>query len=88
MMFPLIMVFGIIYFLIIRPQNKRQKAHQAMIDALRRGDSVITQGGLVGKVTKVEDDEVQVEIANDTRVTVIRSMIISIRSKTEPVEKK
>jgi len=88
MMFPLIMVFGIIYFLIIRPQNKRQKEHQAMIDALRRGDTVVTQGGLVGKVTKVEEAEIQVEIANDTRVTVIRSMIVSIRSKTEPVEKK
>ena len=61
---PLILIFGIMYFLLIRPQQKKLKEHQAMVAALRRGDQVITQGGLIGKVTKVKDDnEVEVEIA-------------------------
>lgn len=84
MLFPLVMVFGIIYFLVIRPQNKRQKQHQEMLNSLRRGDTVVTQGGLVGKVAKLDENEVQLDIAENTRVTIIKGMIISVRSKTEP----
>ncbi|MGC6511430.1 MAG: preprotein translocase subunit YajC [Parvibaculales bacterium] len=86
MLFPFIMVFGIIYFLVIRPQNKRQKEHKAMLEALRRGDTVVTQGGLVGKVAKVDETEVQVDIAEKTRVTVIKTMIINVRAKNEPAD--
>ncbi|NNL34962.1 MAG: preprotein translocase subunit YajC, partial [Silicimonas sp.] len=61
---PLILIFAIMYFLLIRPQQKKVKEHQAMVEALRRGDQVVTAGGVVGKVTKVRDDgEVEVEIA-------------------------
>lgn len=79
-LFPLVMVFAIIYFMIIRPQQKRQKAHTAMITAVKRGDNVVTQGGLVGKVAKVHDEEIEVDV-NDTRLTVIKTMIASVRSK-------
>ena len=83
--FPLAMVFLIVYFMIIRPQNKRQKEHQNLIDGLRRGDTVVTQGGLIGKV---EDNELQIDVAKDVRITIVRSMILTVRSKTEPAEKK
>ena len=62
LLFPLVMVFAIIYFMILRPQQKRQREHTTMIEALRRGDTVVTQGGLVGKVAKVTDDEIDVDI--------------------------
>ncbi|MDE3081581.1 MAG: preprotein translocase subunit YajC, partial [Paracoccaceae bacterium] len=62
---PLILIFGIMYFIMIRPQQKKLKDHKAMIDALRRGDQIVTAGGIVGKVSKVkEDGEVEVEIAD------------------------
>ena len=65
---PLILVFGIMYFLLIRPQQKKLKEHQQMVAALRRGDQVVTQAGLIGKVTKVKDDnEVEVEIGDNRR---------------------
>lgn len=86
--FPLAMVFLIVYFMIIRPQNKRQKEHQNLIDGLRRGDTVVTQGGLIGKIAKVEDNELQIDVAKDVRITIVRSMILTVRSKTEPAEKK
>ena len=86
MLFPFIMVFGIIYFLVIRPQNKRQKEHKAMLEALRRGDTVVTQGGLIGKIAKVDETEVQIDIADKTRVTVIKAMIINVRAKNEPAD--
>lgn len=86
LLFPFIMVFGIIYFLVIRPQNKRQKEHKAMLEALRRGDTIVTQGGIIGKVAKVEETEVQVDIAEKTRVTVVKAMIVNVRSKSEPAE--
>ena len=82
------MVFLIVYFMIIRPQNKRQKEHQNLIDGLRRGDTVVTQGGLIGKIAKVEDNELQIDVAKDVRITIVRSMILTVRSKTEPAEKK
>ncbi len=86
--FPLAMVFLIVYFMIIRPQSKRQKEHQNMIDSLRRGDTIVTQGGLIGKIAKVEENELQIDIAKDVRITIVRSMILTVRSKTEPAEKK
>lgn len=83
--FPLILIFGIMYFLMIRPQQKKAKEHKAMVEALRRGDEVVTQGGLLGKVSKVKDDkEVEVEIADGVKVRVIRSTIVQVISKTEP----
>ena len=87
LLFPLVMVFAIIYFMILRPQQKRQREHVSMVEALRRGDTVITQGGLVGKVAKVADDEIEIDIAENTRVSVIKTMIISVRAKGEPAKK-
>jgi len=82
---PLILIFAIMYFLLIRPQQKKVKQHQAMVSAVRRGDQVVTQGGLIGKVSKVKDDgEIEVEIAKDVKVRVIKSTIASVTSKTEP----
>ena len=82
---PLILIFGIMYMLLIRPQQKKMKEHKSMIEALRRGDQVITQGGLIGKVAKVkEDGEVEVEIADGVKVRVVRSTIAQVLNKTEP----
>ncbi len=81
LLFPLIMVFAIIYFMILRPQQKRQREHEAMVNAVSRGDTVITQGGLVGKVAKVGDDELEVDFADNARMKVVKSMIISVRGK-------
>ncbi|MDT8327369.1 MAG: preprotein translocase subunit YajC [Roseovarius sp.] len=84
---PLILIFAIMYFLLIRPQQKKLKEHKAMVDALRRGDQVVTQGGLIGKVHKVKDDnEVEVELAEGVKVRVVRSTIAQVLSKTEPAE--
>lgn len=85
MLIPMILVFGIMYLLIIRPQQKQMKAHKAMIEALRRGDQVLTQGGIVAKVTKVQEDGmVEVEIAEGVKVKVLRHTITSVLNKTEP----
>ncbi|KPU83299.1 preprotein translocase subunit YajC [Marinosulfonomonas sp. PRT-SC04] len=82
---PLILIFGIMYFLLIRPQQKKVKQHQAMVAALRRGDQVVTQGGIIGKVTKVKDaGEIEIEIAKDVKVRVIQSTIAQVLNKTEP----
>ncbi|MEO1001045.1 MAG: preprotein translocase subunit YajC [Pseudomonadota bacterium] len=83
---PIILIFVIMYFLMIRPQQKRVREHKAMVEGLRRGDQVVTQGGLIGKITKVKDDEVEVELAEGTRVRVVRQTIASVTSKTEPAE--
>lgn len=85
---PLILVFGIMYFLLIRPQQKKLKEHQQMVSALRRGDQVITQGGIVGKVTKVKDgeNEIDVEISAGVTVRVVRSTIATVVNKTEPAK--
>jgi preprotein translocase subunit YajC len=83
----MVMVVGVMYFLILRPQQQRLKQHREMVKALRRGDSVVTNGGLVGKVTKVMDDtQVEVEIADGVRVRQMRSMISEVRAKGEPVK--
>ena len=84
---PLILIIVIMYFLILRPQQQRVKRHAEMVKALRRGDNVVTNGGLVGKVTKVVDEEqVEVEIADGVRVRQMRSMISEVRAKGEPVK--
>ena len=82
---PLILIFVIMYFLLIRPQQKKVKEHRAMVEALRRGDQVLTGGGIVGKVSKVHDDGmIEVEIADGVRVRVMKSTIVQVMSKTEP----
>ena len=84
---PFILIFVIMYFLILRPQQKRAKSHQEMVKNVRRGDTVITSGGLIGKVTKVvDDDQIEVEIADNTRVRQLRQMITDVRAKGEPVK--
>ncbi|PJE27057.1 protein translocase subunit yajC [Pseudooceanicola antarcticus] len=86
---PLILIFAIMYFLLIRPQQKKMKEHKAMVEGVRRGDQVITQGGIIGKVSKVkEDGEIEVEIAEGVKVRVIRSTLAQVVSKTEPAEAK
>jgi preprotein translocase subunit YajC len=81
---PLILLFGIFYFLIIRPQQQRMKAHQAMVAGVKRGDTVVTAGGLIGKVAKVKDDgELVVEIADNVQVRVLKSTLTEVRSKGE-----
>ncbi len=82
---PLILIFAIMYFLLIRPQQKKAKDHKKMVAALRKGDKVVTQGGLIGKVTKVKDDgEIEVEIASGVKVRVVQSTVAQVISKTEP----
>ena len=81
----MVLFIVIFYFLLIRPQQKKVKDHQAMVAALRRGDEVVTQGGLIGKITKVKDDtEVEVEVAPGVKIRVLRPTIAQVRSKTEP----
>ena len=84
---PFVLIFVIMYFLILRPQQKRVKSHQEMVKNVRRGDTVITNGGLIGKVTKViDDDQIEVEIADDVRIRQMRQMVTDVRSKGEPVK--
>ena len=84
---PLILIFAIMYFLLIRPQQKKVKEHQAMVEALRRGDQIVTQGGLIGKVSKVKDDnEIEVELAENVKVRVVKSTVAQVISKTEPAK--
>jgi len=79
---PLVLLFGIFYFLLIRPQQQRVKAHQQMVSAVRRGDTVVTAGGLIGKVAKVKDDgELMVEIADNVQVRVLKGTLTEVRSK-------
>ena len=84
-MFPLLII-GIFYMLVFRPQQKKMKEHQNMVSNLAKGDEVVTAGGLIGKVTKVkvESNEVEVELAKDVRVTVVQATIADVRSKTKP----
>ncbi|HEX8445747.1 MAG TPA: preprotein translocase subunit YajC [Sphingomonas sp.] len=76
---PLLFIFVIFYFLLIRPQQTRMKAHRALVDGVRRNDIVVTAGGLIGKVTKVDETEVEVEIAPNTRVRIIKSTLSEVR---------
>ena len=82
---PFVLIFIIFYFLLIRPQQQKLKQHRAMVEALRRGDQVITSGGIVGKVVKVQEDGmVEVEIAEGVKVKVVRQTITQVLNKTEP----
>ena len=86
---PLILIFAIMYFLLIRPQQKKVKEHQNMVASLRRGDQVVTQGGVIGKVTKVkEDNEIEVEVSDGVKVRVVQNTIVQVLSKTEPAKDK
>ncbi len=82
---PFLLIFVIMYFLIIRPQRQRMKSHQAMVAALKRNDTVVTAGGLIGKITKVIDDaEVEVRFGENAPVRVVRATITEVRAKPEP----
>jgi preprotein translocase subunit YajC len=84
---PFVLIFIIMYFLIIRPQQKRARDHQDMIKNVRRGDQIVMNGGILGKVTKVGDEpDIEVEIADGVRVRVLRGMIAEVRAKGEPVK--
>lgn len=84
---PLILIFAIMYFLLIRPQQKKMKEHQNMVSNVRRGDQIVTQGGIIGKVSKVKDDnEVEVEIAENVKVRIVKATITQVLSKTEPAK--
>ncbi|WP_298358140.1 preprotein translocase subunit YajC [Rhodoblastus sp.] len=86
-MAPFAIILVIMYFLLIRPQQQKAKQHQSMVSAIRRGDTVVTNGGLIGKVTKATDDsEIEIEIAPNVRVRQARSAIAEVRAKGEPVK--
>ena len=87
MMFPLLLIFAVFYFLLIRPQQKKMKEHREMLVAVRRGDKVVTGGGIIGTIAKViSDDELQVEISEGVKVKIARATLASVMSKTEPVK--
>lgn len=81
---PLILIFVVFYFLLIRPQQQRLKAHKEMVENLRRGDVVVTGGGIIGKITRVHGDEATLEIGENVRVKVLKATISEVRAKTEP----
>ncbi|KAA0686295.1 preprotein translocase subunit YajC [Azospirillum brasilense] len=84
---PLILIFVVFYFLLIRPQQKKMKEHKGMLESIRRGDRVVTGGGIIGTITKVgPEDELQVEIAENVRVRVMRSTVNLVLSKSEPAK--
>jgi len=83
LLIPTMLIIGIMYFLMIRPQQKRLKEHQAMVAAVRRGDTVVTSGGIIGKVAKVDEQELQVEIAEGVKIKILRSTISEVRGKGE-----
>ena len=84
---PFVLIFIIMWFLIIRPQQKRVKAHQEMIKNVRRGDTIVTSGGIIAKVSKVIDDaELEAEIADGVRVRILKGMVSDVRAKGEPVK--
>ena len=83
---PLVLIFAIMYFLLIRPQQKKMKDHRAMVEAVRRGDLIVTQGGMIGKIAKVNDQEVEVEVASGVKVRIVKHTIAEVRSKTESAD--
>ena len=86
---PLVLIFVIMYFLILRPQQKKVRDHADLVKNIRRGDTVVTSGGLVGKVTKVvDDDQIEFEISDGVRVRQMRQMISGVRAKGEPAKEK
>ena len=81
---PLVVIFVAFYFLLIRPQQQRQRQHQAQVEAVKRGDTVVLSSGVIGKVVRVEEAEVGVEIAQNVTVKVVKSMIGDVRARGEP----
>jgi preprotein translocase subunit YajC len=79
---PMIAIIGIMWFLIIRPQQQKVKQHQSMVDAVKKGDTVVTGGGTIGKVTKVDGEEIEVEVAPNTRIRVVKSTLTTVRGAT------
>ena len=87
MILPLVMIMGVFWFLLIRPQQKRQKEHQQLISKVARGDTIVTSGGLIGRVSKVVDErELLVEVGENVKVRVVRSAISEVRAKGEPIK--
>ncbi len=88
MLIPMMLMIGIFYFLIIRPQQTRAKHHREMVEKVRRGDTVVTSGGFIGKVLRVPEntDEVEVELSDAMRVRVLKSSLLEVRAKNEPVK--
>ena len=83
-MAPLVLLFGIFYFLLIRPQQQRVKKHQEMVNAVRRGDTVVTAGGLIGRVAKVKDDgEILVDITDNVQVRIVKSTLADVRKRAD-----
>ncbi|MCO5158219.1 MAG: preprotein translocase subunit YajC [Aquamicrobium sp.] len=82
---PFVLIFVIMYFLIIRPQRQQMKKRGEMLAAVRRGDTVITGGGLIGKVTKANDDDLEIDLGNGVKVTALRATIADVRVKGEPI---
>ena len=84
---PIILIFAIMWFLLIRPQQKKVKEHKAMVEGLRKGDQVVTQGGLIGKITRVKEyNEIEVEVAQGVKVRVVKNTITQVVSRTEPAD--
>ena len=84
---PIVLIFIVFYFLLIRPQQKKAKEHRDMVEAVKRGDQVVTAGGIIGKVTKaIDDNDVEIEIAPNIRIRLARASITEVRSKGEPVK--
>jgi len=84
---PFALIFVIMYFLILKPQQKKLKAHQELVKNIRRGDTIVTNGGLVGKVTKVvDDDQIEMEVSDGVRIRQMRQMISGVRTKGEPAK--
>lgn len=89
MFIPLILIFVVFYFLMIRPQQKKQKEHREMLGALRRGDRIVTNGGLIGSITRIaNDNELILEVANGVKVRVLRSMVADLLSKPQPARRR
>lgn len=84
---PFVLIFVIMYFLILRPQQKKVKAHQELVKGIRRGDTVVTSGGLIGKVSRVIDDsEIELQLAENVKIRQLRGMISDVRAKGEPAK--
>lgn len=81
---PLLVIFVLFYFMMIRPQRQQMKRHKKMLEALRRGDTIVTMSGLVGKIAKIEDKELMVDLADGVRVRLLRQAVSEVRSKTDP----
>jgi preprotein translocase subunit YajC len=88
LLIPMLVMILIFYFLVIRPQQQRTKAHRELVNKVRRGDTVVTSNGFVGKVTKASDnsDEIEVELSDNMRVRVVKSTLMDVRGKGEPVK--